>query len=110
MDFTVSVELGPYGGSALYGWFRMHRMSGLSLALHWHLCVWLLQLHGSSQFGTIFLYACPSNFLAFTSMKQRDLALGIRAFAHYGGSQMTSLKVLFQAIFHPFQVHLLLVW
>jgi hypothetical protein len=33
-----------------------------------------------------------------------------RAFAHYGGSQMTSLKVLFQAIFHPFQVHLLLVW
>jgi hypothetical protein len=99
MDFTVSVELGPYGGSALYGWFRMHRTSGLSLALHWHLCVWLLQLHGSSQFGTIFLYACPSNFLAC-----------IRAFAHYGGSQMTSLKVLFQAIFHPFQVHLLLVW
>jgi hypothetical protein len=32
------------------------------------------------------------------------------AFVHYGGSQMTSLKVLFQAIFHLFQVHLLLVW
>jgi hypothetical protein len=48
MNCTVNVELGRCGGSALYGWFRMHRMSGLSLALHWHLCVWLLQLHGSS--------------------------------------------------------------
>jgi hypothetical protein len=32
------------------------------------------------------------------------------AFAHYGGSKLSSLKVLFKAIFHPFQVHLLLVW
>jgi hypothetical protein len=48
INCTVNVELGPCGGSALYGWFRMHRMSGLSLALHWHLRVWLLQLHGSS--------------------------------------------------------------
>jgi hypothetical protein len=48
MNCTVSVGLGPCGGSALYGWFRMHSMSGLSLALHWHLCVGLLQLHGNS--------------------------------------------------------------
>jgi hypothetical protein len=34
MNCTVSVWLGPYGGSALYGWLRMHSMSGLSLALH----------------------------------------------------------------------------
>jgi hypothetical protein len=54
MNCTVSVWLGSCGGSALYGWFRMHNISGLSLALYWHLCVWLLQLHGSSQFGIVF--------------------------------------------------------
>jgi hypothetical protein len=31
----------------------MHIMSGLSLALHWHLCIWLIQVHGS-QCGTVF--------------------------------------------------------
>jgi hypothetical protein len=54
MNCTVSVWLGSCGGSVLYGWFWMHSISGLSLALHWHLCVWLLQLYGSSQFGTVF--------------------------------------------------------
>jgi hypothetical protein len=34
MNCTVSVWLGSCGGSALYGWFQMHSMSGLSLALH----------------------------------------------------------------------------
>jgi hypothetical protein len=34
MNCTVSVWLGSCGGSALYGWFRMHSISGLSLALH----------------------------------------------------------------------------
>jgi hypothetical protein len=77
MNCTVSVEFDPYGGSVLYGWFRMHRMSGLSLALHWHLCVWLLQLHGSSQLGIVFSCACSSDFPAFAKMKQRDLALDI---------------------------------
>jgi hypothetical protein len=43
----------------------------------------------------------------FLPLKWKELKW---VFAHYGGSQMTSLKVLFQAIFHPFQVHLLLVW
>ena len=56
MNCTMSVWLGSFGGSTLYGWFRMHSISGLSLVLHIHLCVWLLQLHGSSQFGTIFSY------------------------------------------------------
>jgi hypothetical protein len=77
INCTVNVELGPFGASTLYGWFRIHRMSGLSLALHWHLCVWLLQLHGSSQFGIVFSCACPSDFPPFTSMKQRDVALDI---------------------------------
>jgi hypothetical protein len=34
MNCTVSVWLGPCGGSALYGWLWMHSISGLSLALH----------------------------------------------------------------------------
>jgi hypothetical protein len=34
MNCTVRVWLGSCGGSALYRWFRMHSMSGLSLALH----------------------------------------------------------------------------
>jgi hypothetical protein len=34
MNCTVSVWLDSCGGSALYGWFRMHSISGLSLALH----------------------------------------------------------------------------
>jgi hypothetical protein len=55
INCTVSVELGPIGGFALYGWFRMHSMSDYSLALHWHRCVWLLQMHGINQFGTLFL-------------------------------------------------------
>jgi hypothetical protein len=34
MNCIVSVWLGSCGGSALYGWFRMHSISGRSLALH----------------------------------------------------------------------------
>jgi hypothetical protein len=39
INCTMSVWLGSCGGSTLCGWFRMHSMSGLSLALHWHLCI-----------------------------------------------------------------------
>jgi hypothetical protein len=77
MNFTVSVWLGSCGGSTLYGWFWMHSISGLSLALHWHLCVWLLQLHGSSQLGTVFSCVWPSDFPTFTRMKHPDLILDI---------------------------------
>jgi hypothetical protein len=42
MNYTLNVGLGWFAGSALYGWLRMQSMSGLNLALHWHLCVWLL--------------------------------------------------------------------
>jgi hypothetical protein len=55
MNCIVSVWLGSCGGSALYGWLRMHSMFGLSLVLHWHLCVWSLQLHGSSHLELYFL-------------------------------------------------------
>jgi hypothetical protein len=46
----------------------MHSMSGLNLALHWHLFDRLLQMHGSSQFGTIFYWGCSSVFPAFIRM------------------------------------------
>jgi hypothetical protein len=46
----------------------MHSMSGLNLALHWHLCVWLLQVQGSSQCGTVFSWGCSSVFPAFIRM------------------------------------------
>jgi hypothetical protein len=80
MNCTVSVWLGSCGGSALYGWLRMHSISGLSLALHWHLCIWSLQLHGSSHFGTVFSCGWSSDFLAFIRMKHRDLVLDISNF------------------------------
>jgi hypothetical protein len=34
INCTMSVWFGSCGGFALYGWFQMHRISGLSLALH----------------------------------------------------------------------------
>jgi hypothetical protein len=37
MNCIVNVGLGWFGGSTLYGWLRMQSMSGLNLALHWHL-------------------------------------------------------------------------
>jgi hypothetical protein len=80
INCTVSVWLGSCGGSALYGWLWMHSMSGLSLALHWHLCVWLLQLNGSSHFGIVFSCGWPYDFPAFTRLKHRDLILDISSF------------------------------
>jgi hypothetical protein len=80
INCIVSVWLASYGGSTLCGWLRMHSMFGLSLALHWHFCVWLLQLHGSSHFGTVFSCGWPSDFPAFTRLKHRDLVLDISSF------------------------------
>jgi hypothetical protein len=33
---------------------HMQSMSGLNLALHWHLCVWLLQVQDNNHCGTVF--------------------------------------------------------
>jgi hypothetical protein len=77
MNCTVSIWLGSCGGSVLYGWLRMHSKSGLSLALHRHLCIGLLQLYGSSQLGTVFSCGCPLDFPAFTRVRHRDLVLDI---------------------------------
>ena len=77
MNCIVRVWLGTCGGSALYRWLQMHSILGLSLALHWHLCVWLLQLYDSSQFGIKFSCVWPSNFPAFIRMKYQDLVFDI---------------------------------
>jgi hypothetical protein len=58
----------------------MHSISGLSLALHWHLLVRVLQLHGSSQLGIVFSYRLPLNFPAFINVKHLDLVFDIRNF------------------------------
>jgi hypothetical protein len=55
MSCIVRFCCGPIGGLLLYGRFRMHSMSGRSLALHWHLVDWVLQVQGSSQLGMVFL-------------------------------------------------------
>ena len=68
MNCSVNVGLGWFGGFALYGWLRMQIMSGLNLALHWHLCVWLLQVHRSNHCGIVFYYGCSSIFHAFIRM------------------------------------------
>jgi hypothetical protein len=78
INCTVNVGLGWFGGSALYGWLRMQSMSGLNLALHWHLCIWLLQVHGSNHCGTVFSCSCSSVFHAFIRMYHRDSVLDIR--------------------------------
>ena len=77
MNCIVSVRLGSCSGSALYGWFHMHSISSLNLALQLHLCVWLLQQHGNSQFGTVISCIWPSCLSAFTRVKHRDLVLDI---------------------------------
>jgi hypothetical protein len=70
MNWNLSVWLGSFGGFVLYGWLRMQSIFGLSLALHIHLCVWLLQLHGSSQFGIVFSCGWPSDFPTFTNLSE----------------------------------------
>jgi hypothetical protein len=80
MNCIVRLCCGPVGGSLLYGRFCMHSISGLSLALHWHLLVRVLQLHGSSQLGIVFSYRLPLNFPAFINVKHLDLVFDIRNF------------------------------
>ena len=52
INCMVISGVGVSGGGWLYGWPMMHSMSGLSLALQWHL--WVPHVHGSSHVGTVF--------------------------------------------------------
>ena len=48
----MSFGVGVVGGERLYGWHMTQRMSGLNLALQWHLLA--PQVHGSNHVGTMF--------------------------------------------------------
>ena len=65
MNCIVIVGVGAYGGGELYGWPIMHIMSGLSLALQWHL--WVSHVHGSNHVGTVFSWGSSLYVHAFIS-------------------------------------------
>ena len=52
INCIVIIGVGTYGGGKLYGWPKMHNMSGLSLALQWHLRV--AHVHGNNHGGIVF--------------------------------------------------------
>ena len=52
MNCIVVIGVGASGGGELYGWPKMQRISGLSLALQWQRGV--LHVHGSNHDGTLF--------------------------------------------------------
>jgi hypothetical protein len=80
MNCIVRFCCGLVGGLLLFGRFRMHNIFDLSLALHWHLLEWVLQLQGNNQLGTIFSCGFLLNFLAFISVKHPQLVFDIRSF------------------------------
>ena len=52
MNCMVIPVVGASGGGWLYGCSMTHNMSGLNMALQWHL--WVPHVHGSSHVGTVF--------------------------------------------------------
>ena len=64
MNCMVRSGVGVSGGGWLYGWPMMHSMSGLSLALQWHLWV----SHESSHGGVVFSCGWPLCNPAFIDM------------------------------------------
>ena len=66
MNCIVIVGVGASGGGESYGWPKMHIMSGLSLALQWHL--WVSHVHGSNHVGTVFSWGSLLYVPAFISM------------------------------------------
>ena len=51
INWIVRLSIGFDGGALLYGCLFTHIMSGLNLALHWHLC--FSYEHASSRGGTV---------------------------------------------------------
>ena len=65
MNCIVILSDGFEGGILLlYGRHFTQRMSGLNLALQWHLCC--AQEHTNSHGGTVFSWGLVLNVLAFT--------------------------------------------
>ena len=67
MNCMVRLGFMSVGGSFWYGNPLTQRMSGLNLALQWHLCVPHVQ--GSSQLGTVFSWGVLLKVPAFMRMK-----------------------------------------
>ena len=63
MNCTVRLLVGSLGGVLWCGRFLMHKRSGLSRALHWHLCC--LHVQGKSHVGTVFSCGWLLNFPTF---------------------------------------------
>ena len=53
INYMVNYGVGASCGGWLYGWPMTHNMSGLNMALQWHL--WASHGHGSSHIGIVFL-------------------------------------------------------
>jgi hypothetical protein len=66
MNCIVIYGVGDSGGGELYGWPKMHFMSGLNLALQWHL--WVPHVHGSNHVGVVFSWGSSLYVPAFISM------------------------------------------
>jgi hypothetical protein len=63
MNWIVRLSVGFDGGSLLCGCPFTHRMSGLNLALQWHLCC--SHEHANSHGGTVFSWGLLLNVPAF---------------------------------------------
>jgi hypothetical protein len=66
MNCIIIFGIGCVGGGPSCGWFRTSRMSGLSLALHWHFLV--IHVHGRSHGGTMLSYCLLLFLPAFMSV------------------------------------------
>ena len=62
----VSYGAGASSGEWLYGWPMMHNMSGLNMALQWHL--WVPHVHNSSHVGIVFSCIITLCLYAFISV------------------------------------------
>ena len=63
INCIMRLSIGFGGGSFLYGSPLTHRMSGLNLALQWHL--WCSHVQGRSHEGTVFSCGLLLNVPAF---------------------------------------------
>ena len=66
MKYMLNPVVGASGGGWLYGCPMTHNMSGLNLALQWHL--WVPHVHGNSHVGTVFTWGRSLYVPAFISV------------------------------------------
>ena len=74
MNCMVRSGVRVYGGGWLYGWPMMHNMSGLSLALQWHL--WVSHVPFVAMLGLYFLVV--GHFVFLHSLMCSTLMYGVK--------------------------------